>query len=51
MIIQKRSVGGQAEIVLITHAVVEKFFNNAVATIQRFPTINKINSIFRVIEN
>ena len=50
MIIQKRSVKGQAEIVLVTHAVQEKYFNRALGRIQRFPTINKINGIYRVIE-
>lgn len=51
MIIQKRNVEGQAEIVLVTHAVEEKHFNAAVTAIQRFPTINGIDSIFRVIES
>ncbi len=51
MIIQKRSDEGLAEIVLVTHAVEEKYFNRALGRIQRFPTIKEINSVFRVIEN
>ena len=50
MIIQKRSVEGKAEIVLVTHAVQEKYFNRALGRIQRFPTIKKINGVLRVIE-
>ncbi len=50
MIIQKRSVEGQAEIVLVTHVVQEKDFNRALGRIQRFPSIKKINGVFRVIE-
>jgi homoserine dehydrogenase len=50
MIIQKRSVQGMAEIVLVTHKVEEKRFNAALRSIQRSPAINKINSVFRVIE-
>ena len=50
MIIQKRSVRGMAEIVLVTHKVEEKRFNAALGSIQRSPAINKINSVFRVIE-
>ncbi|HHT46575.1 MAG TPA: homoserine dehydrogenase, partial [Firmicutes bacterium] len=50
MIIQKRSVRGMAEIVLVTHKVEEKRFNAALRSIQRSPAINKINSVFRVIE-
>ena len=50
MIIQKRSVQGMAEIVLVTHKVEEKNFNSALRSIQRSPAINKINSVFRVIE-
>jgi len=50
MIIQKRSVEGQAEIVLVTHDVEEKFFNRALGRVQRFPFIKEINSVFRVIK-
>lgn len=51
MIIQKRSVKGQAEIVLVTHEVEEKHFNRALGRVQRFPFIKEINSVFRVIKN
>jgi homoserine dehydrogenase len=51
MILQKRSVGGMAEIVLVTHAVEEKSFNLALETIKSSPVIKKINSVLRVIEN
>lgn len=51
MIIQKRSDEGLAEIVLVTHAVEEKYFNRALGRIQRFPAIKEINSVFRVVEN
>lgn len=50
MILQKRSVGGMAEIVLVTHAVEEKSFNLALETIKSSPVIKKINSVLRVIE-
>jgi homoserine dehydrogenase len=50
MILQKRSVGGKAEIVLVTHAVEEKSFNLALETIKSSPVIKKINSVLRVIE-
>ena len=50
MIIQKRSIEGQAEIVLVTHDVEEKFFNRALGRVQRFPFIKEINSVFRVIK-
>jgi homoserine dehydrogenase len=50
MILQKRSVEGMAEIVLVTHVVEEKFFNLALEKIQRSPAIKKINSVLRVIE-
>lgn len=50
MIIQKRSVQNQAEIVLVTHAVQEKHFNRALGRVQRISTIKKINGVFRVIE-
>jgi len=50
MIIQKRSTEGVAEIVLVTHAVEERFFYRALDRIKAFPTTRKINSVFRVIE-
>ena len=50
MILQKRSVGGKAESVLVTHAVEEKSFNLALETIKSSPVIKKINSVLRVIE-
>lgn len=48
MIIQKRSQEGEAEIVLVTHAVKEKCFNAALATIQKFPGIKAVKSVYRV---
>ena len=50
MILQKRSVEGLAEIVLVTHAVKENFFERALKKIQEFSTIRKINSVLRVFE-
>jgi len=50
-IIQKRSEEGRAEIVLVTHVVEERSFNRALEKIKEFPAIEKINSLFRVIEN
>jgi len=50
MILQKRSVKGMAEIVLVTHAVEEKFFNRALEAIKDSPVIRKINCVLRVIE-
>ncbi|NMB40949.1 MAG: homoserine dehydrogenase [Firmicutes bacterium] len=50
MILQKRSVEGLAEIVLVTHAVEEKRFAQALKTIKGFPAIKKINSVLRVFE-
>ena len=50
MILQKRSVEGLAEIVLVTHAVEENFFERALKKIQEFSTIRKINSVLRVFE-
>ena len=50
MILQKRSIAGVAEIVLVTHVVEEKNFNRALGQIQRTPAIKKINSVLRVIE-
>ncbi|NLX92058.1 MAG: homoserine dehydrogenase [Firmicutes bacterium] len=50
-IIQKRSVQGKAEIVLITHVVEERSFNRALEKIKAFPAIERINSLFRVVES
>lgn len=50
MILQKRSIAGAAEIVLVTHVVEERNFNLALSQIQRTPAIKKINSVLRVIE-
>ncbi len=51
MIIQKSSLEGQAEIVLVTHEVEEQSFNRALDRIRGFAYIRKINSIFRVIKD
>lgn len=50
-IIQKRSVQGKAEIVLITHVVEERSFNRALEKIKACPAIERINSLFRVVES
>lgn len=50
MIIQKRSDAGMAEIVLITHDVTEESFDNALSCIRALQSIQKVNSVFRVIE-
>ncbi|MDO9536405.1 MAG: homoserine dehydrogenase [Bacillota bacterium] len=50
MILQKHSVEGMAEIVLVTHATAEKNFNLALKRIKQTSAIKKINSVFRVIE-
>ncbi len=51
MIIQKRSEKDIAEIVLVTHHVLEKLFNEALKRIKAMPAIKSINSLLRVIEN
>ena len=48
VIIQKRSVGGIAEIVLVTHDVVEERFNRALQRVMRLPPLEPAHSIFRV---
>lgn len=50
-ILQKRSIAGTAEIVLVTHAVKEKRFNSALGQIKKTPAIKKINNVLRVIES
>ncbi len=50
MILQKRSIAGKAEIVLVTHVVGEKVFNRALEQIRRTPAIRKIKSVLRVID-
>jgi homoserine dehydrogenase len=50
MILQKHSVEGMAEIVLVTHATEEKNFNLALERIKQTSAVKKINSVFRVIE-
>lgn len=49
MILQKRSIAGIAEIVLVTHEVEEKNFNRALGRIQKTPAIKELNSVLRVI--
>ena len=51
MIIQKRSEKNIAEIVLVTHHVLEKRFNKALGRIKAMPAIKSINSLLRVIES
>lgn len=48
MIIQKRSREGEAEIVLVTHAVKEKSFNASLSAIQKFPGVKAVKSVYRV---
>lgn len=50
MIIQKRSEKGIAEIVLVTHAVQEKQLEAALNKVHRFPAVDKVSSVYRVIE-
>jgi homoserine dehydrogenase len=50
MIIQKRSDAQTAEIVLVTHDVEERRFNQAIQVIEAMPGIQSINSILRVVE-
>ncbi|HZK24560.1 MAG TPA: homoserine dehydrogenase [Oscillospiraceae bacterium] len=49
-IIQKRSVEGTAEIVLVTHDVREGNFKQALNSIQAMASIRSINSVLRVVE-
>ncbi|HHX86865.1 MAG TPA: homoserine dehydrogenase [Firmicutes bacterium] len=49
MIIQKRSEGGIAEIVLVTHNVLEERFNRALSRIRELGTTKQVNSVFRVL--
>ncbi|NLC11375.1 MAG: homoserine dehydrogenase [Firmicutes bacterium] len=50
MIIQKRSEGGIAEIVLVTHAVQEKKLEAALNKVHKFAAIERVASVYRVIE-
>ncbi|HPZ65002.1 MAG TPA: ACT domain-containing protein, partial [Bacillota bacterium] len=50
MIIQKRSEAGTAEIVLVTHDVIEERFNRAMQRIEACEAIETVNSVFRVLE-
>lgn len=49
MIIQKRSEGGIAEIVLVTHRVSEENFNRSLDRIMKLSTIEPQHSVFRVL--
>ncbi len=49
MIIQKRRVDDLAEIVLVTHDVVEKSFNNALDKLMQLPAIQPNPSIIRLL--
>ncbi len=49
VIIQKRNEGGIAEIVLVTHDVLEERFNRALKRILALPAIKPAHSVFRVI--
>ena len=49
MIIQKRSEEGIAEIVLVTNPVLEERFNRAMERIRQMDSLEKINSVFRVL--
>lgn len=51
MIIQKRSDAESAEIVLVTHAVKEENFRQAIDTLRSLPVIRSINSLLRVVDN
>ena len=50
-IIQKRSGEGKAEIVLVTHVVAESSFKRALERITTITPIERVNSLFRVMEN
>ncbi len=50
MIIQKRSEENTAEIVLVTHDVLEKQFNEALRKVKAMDSIKSINSLLRVME-
>lgn len=47
-VLQKRTIGNSAEIVIITHQVMEAGFNNAMSMIKNIPTVEQVNSIIRV---
>ncbi len=49
MIIQKSSIEGIAEIVLVTHNVQEACFNRALSRIKALETTKNVNSVFRVL--
>ncbi|MEW5785437.1 MAG: homoserine dehydrogenase [Bacillota bacterium] len=50
MIIQKRSEGGIAEIVLVTHHVLEERFKRALDRVASLPAIQPHYSVFRVLD-
>lgn len=49
LIIQKRSEKGIAEVVLVTHGVVEERFQRALERIRRLPVVEPRYSVFRVL--
>ncbi len=50
MIIQKGSTGQAAEIVLVTHSVLEERFFRALDRIRKLDALRAVNSVYRVIE-
>lgn len=50
LIIQKGSTGQSAEIVLVTHSVLEERFFRALDRIRKLDTLRAVHSVFRVIE-
>lgn len=47
-VIQKNTTGQAAEIVLVTHEVLEKNLQNALKMIKDLPTVNEISNVIRV---
>jgi len=47
-VLQKRTIGSSAEIVIITHRVVEADFHNAMNKIREIPAVEQVNSVIRV---
>lgn len=47
-VLQKRTIGSSAELVIITHRVMEADFHNAMKEIKGIPTVEQVNSVIRV---
>ncbi len=47
-VIQKHTIGQSAEVVLVTHKVLEKNLQNALKTISALSTVNEISNVIRV---